>query len=143
MFCREICLGSSSTQLLFNLSQAMEPTLPQGSEIILTNCDHETNIGCWHAMAQKSMPGLNEFYTNKKGNLIVRDWKINKETFELETETLATLLNENTSLIAMTHCSNVLGTINPVEEYVKIIRASAPKAIIVIDGVALAAHRFD
>lgn len=34
-----------------------------------------------------------------------------------------------------------MGTINPVEEYVRVIRAKAPNAIIVVDGVALAAHR--
>ena len=83
----------------------------------------------------------NPLSNSSSENLVVREWQINKKTFELEIPTLESMLNEKTSMVAFTHCSNLLGTINPVEEYIKIIRKRCPKAIIVVDGVALAAHR--
>lgn len=51
---KEICIGSSTTQLLFNLSYAIEDWYHPGDEIILTNVDHEANRGSWERMATRS-----------------------------------------------------------------------------------------
>lgn len=44
---REIVLGSSTTQLMANLAAALAPSFSAGDEIIVTNTDHEANIGAW------------------------------------------------------------------------------------------------
>jgi len=48
--------------------------------------------------------------------VIVKFWEINPETYTLELEDLAKLMSKNTKLVAFTHVSNILGTINPVEQ---------------------------
>ena len=93
----EIVMGSSSTMLLRQLSQAMRKTLKKGDEIIVTDCDHESNIGCWRLL---------EAY-----GVTVKVWRLNQETFELDLDDLDQLMTEKTVLVALTQTSNILGTI--------------------------------
>lgn len=51
---KEIATGSSTTQLLFNLSYSIEHLFEAGDEFILTNIDHEANHGCWERLAKRS-----------------------------------------------------------------------------------------
>ena len=51
----ELVMGSSSTMLLRQLSQAMLENLHAGDEIIITDCDHEANIGCWQILATQGV----------------------------------------------------------------------------------------
>jgi len=125
----EICIGASASQLLINLSLSIEPLLQPSDEIIVTNFEHEANIGCWRGMAERKQ-------------VCLKEWKIDRNTFDLDLDALENLLTPNTRLISFTHCSNILGTINPVKEIVKKVRSKAPNAFIVIDGVAFSAHRY-
>ena len=56
----EIVLGSSTTQLLKNLAESMQigGWIGRGDEIIVTNADHEANIGCWVNLANRSGASL-------------------------------------------------------------------------------------
>lgn len=121
----EIIMGSSSTQLLYTLAKSFGKTLKIGDEIIVTNCDHETNIGPWMTLEEQ-------------GIKIVK-WELNPETLDLHIEDLLKLMTEKTKLVAFTHASNILGTINPVKEIVAQIHKHGAKAC--IDGVAYAPHR--
>ncbi len=121
----EVILGSSTTQLLQNLSKSLVQTFKQGDEVIVTNCDHEANIGPWINM--------------QKAGVIIKTWKVNPETLELHLEDLNKLMTEKTRLVAFTHVSNVLGTINPVKEFTSFIHNKG--ALVCVDGVAYAPHR--
>ncbi|MGD9192461.1 MAG: aminotransferase class V-fold PLP-dependent enzyme, partial [Desulfobacterales bacterium] len=46
----ELTLGPSTTMNFYVLAQAIRPTLKPGDEIIVTNQDHEANIGCWRRL---------------------------------------------------------------------------------------------
>ena len=121
----ELVFGSSTTALLQNLSKSMVKNFKAGDEVIITNSDHEANIGPWIEMA--------------KAGIIIKIWMLNPDSFELELEDLSELMTDRTKLVAFTHVSNILGTINPVEEITTFIHSRG--ALVCVDGVAYAPHR--
>jgi cysteine desulfurase family protein (TIGR01976 family) len=121
----EVIMGSSTSLLLRMLASNLGRYLPKGSEIIVTNCDHEANIGCWLELEKEGM--------------VVRTWKLNPDTYRLETADLEKLMNPLTRLVAFTHASNILGTVNPVKEITEMVHAHG--AWVCVDGVAYAPHR--
>jgi cysteine desulfurase family protein (TIGR01976 family) len=122
---QEIVIGPSSTMLLRILSLCISDTWKAGDEVIVTNTDHEANVSCWTDLQEKGIK--------------IKIWEVNPESFELETDQLKKLLSNKTRLVAVTHCSNVLGTINPIREIAKIGHRAG--ALICVDGVAYAPHR--
>jgi cysteine desulfurase family protein (TIGR01976 family) len=121
----EIVLGSSTTVLAQFLSRAMESGLKHGDEIVVTNFDHESNIGPWRAL--------------EKRGIVIKEWSIDRESFEINLNDLDRLMTERTRLVAVTHASNILGTINPIKEIAR--RVHERGAEIVVDAVAYAPHR--
>lgn len=121
----EIILGASTSLLFRLLSISLGEFLKVGDEVIVTNCDHEANIGPWR--------------TFEKKGITVKEWKINKETFDLEIEDLEKLMTEKTRFVALTHTSNVLGTINGIKKITSFVHERG--AWIGVDGVAYAPHR--
>jgi cysteine desulfurase family protein (TIGR01976 family) len=121
----EIVFGSSTTALLQNLSRSLVKTYEAGDEVIVTNTDHEANIGPWVKMREKG--------------IIIKTWEINRDTLQLELEDLEKLISPKTKLVAFTHVSNILGTINPVKEITEFVHYNG--AQVCVDGVAYAPHR--
>jgi cysteine desulfurase family protein (TIGR01976 family) len=122
---RQVVLGASTTQLLANLALAMSATLRPGDEIVVTNADHEANIGPFRRLETRGV--------------VIRQWPIDPETRRLRPEDLEPLLGKTTRLVCMTHCSNVLGTIHDVAPIAQ--RVHAAGARLLVDGVAYAPHR--
>ena len=58
---------------------------------------------------------------------------------ELELSELKKLLSKKTKLVAVTHCSNILGTINPIKEITQMVHQNG--SLVCVDGVAYAPHR--
>ncbi len=121
----EIIFGGSTTLMLKLLSISMVKTFKAGDEVIVTDCDHEANIGAWLNMEEKGIK--------------VKFWKTNTESIQLEIEDLKQLLTPKTKLVALTHASNILGSINPIKEIAEIVHAAGAK--ICVDAVAYAPHR--
>jgi len=121
----EVVMGSSTSLLMRTLSSSIGKFIPKGSEIIVTNCDHEANIGCWRELEQKGM--------------VIKTWKINQETWTLELDDLRSLLSSKTRVVTLTHASNILGKINPIKEISQVVHEAG--AWICVDAVAYAPHR--
>jgi len=121
----EIVLGPSTTVLCQFLARAMESRLGPGDEIIVTKFDHESNIGPWRAL--------------EKRGIVIREWGIDRDSFEIDLDELDRLMTNRTKLVAVTHASNILGTINPIKEIAR--RVHERGAEIVVDAVAYAPHR--
>lgn len=121
----EIVFAPSATVAMQNLARSMRTQLREGDEIVVTVCDHESNIGPW--------VGLEEF------GVRIRVWEIDRDTFELDLDDLAGLMNDRTRLVAVTHVSNILGTINPIAEIARFVHERG--ALIAVDSVAFAPHR--
>ncbi|HEY9668154.1 MAG TPA: aminotransferase class V-fold PLP-dependent enzyme, partial [Coleofasciculaceae cyanobacterium] len=121
----EVVMGSSTTLMLRILSLCLVQTWNPGDEVIVTNCDHEANIGAWVDL--------------EKQGIKIKVWRINPETLQLHLEDLELLLSDRTRLVAFTHASNILGTINPVKEITQLVHQQG--AMVCVDGVAYAPHR--
>ena len=121
----EVVMGGSTTSLMFQLTQALRPGIRQGDEIIVTNSDHEANIGGWTRL--------------EEAGAVLRIWEVNRETLALELDDLDRLLSPRVKWVAMTHASNILGSVNPVAEVAR--RVHAAGARLCVDAVAYAPHR--
>ncbi len=121
----EIIFGSSTTALLRQLASSFVQTLKPGDEIIVTNCDHEANVGGWVNL--------------EKQGIVIKFWEINQTSLEMDVEDLKKLLTTKTRLVSLTHASNILGTINPIKEIAKIVHDH--NAYLCVDAVAYAPHR--
>ena len=122
---KEVVMGPSTTMMLKVISICLGQTFTPGDEIIVTNCDHESNIGAWMALEKQGMK--------------VKVWQIRPDTLELDLADLEPLMSQRTKLVALTHASNVLGTINPIKEIAAFVHDR--NAMICVDGVAYAPHR--
>ena len=121
----EVVMGGSTTGLMFLFTRALAESIRPGDEIIVTNTDHEANIGGWLRLQQ--------------AGATVRVWNVDLESLELPLDDLKSLLTPRTKWVAMTHASNVLGTINPIGEVARLVHAAGAK--LCVDGVAYAPHR--
>ncbi len=96
----------------------------EGDEIIITEMEHHSNIVPWQMCAEKHKAILKvvPFFDNG----------------ELDFDTFLSLLTERTKIVALTHISNVLGLINPIEKYIKAAHVAGAKVL--IDGCQSAPH---
>ena len=122
----EILIGGSTSINLYVLSKALKKFISPGDEIIVTNQDHEANISPWRKLKEDG------------ANII--EWKFNKKNHELEITELEKLINKKTKILAVTHCSNIIGSINNLKEISKL--AHQNNIIVVGDGVSYAPHGF-
>ena len=95
-----------------------------GDEILLTEMEHHSNIVPWQLLAAEQGARLRYLPFDGAGRLAL--------------EELDTLLTARTKLVALTHQSNVLGTITPVEEITR--RAHAAGALVLVDGAQSVPH---
>jgi cysteine desulfurase/selenocysteine lyase len=97
-----------------------------GDEIVVTEMEHHANFVPWQMLC-------------KKENLEFKVAAI-KDNGELDVENLLSLITEKTKVLAITLCSNVLGTINPVKDIIKRVRAINPRVLVLVDGAQAVIH---
>jgi selenocysteine lyase/cysteine desulfurase len=120
----EVHFGPSTSQNTYVLAQAFAAHLAPGDEIVVTNQDHEANSGVWRRLASHG--------------LVVKEWRVDSQSGWLDPRQLDRLLSRKTRVVAFTHCSNILGQINPVADICA--RVHAAGALAVVDGVSFAGH---
>jgi cysteine desulfurase / selenocysteine lyase len=105
----------------------------EGDEIIITQMEHHSNIVPWQQLCEQKNAVLKYIPINQAGELIL--------------EELPKLITAKTKLVAFTHISNTLGTINPVKEIIEQIhvlssslREDKRRAAILIDGAQAVPH---
>src|SRR5438270_7352581 len=76
-----------------------------GDEIIISALEHHANIVPWQMLCEEKNARLRVIPMNDAGELLLDEYDA--------------LLNENTKLVALTHVSNALGTVNPVKEIIE------------------------
>lgn len=119
-----VSFGPSTTQNTYILSKAFEDWLSSDDVVIVTNQDHESNTGPWRRLAAKGIE--------------IREWSIDKETGRLDASGLESNLCDRVKLVAFPHCSNIIGEIHPVADWVEIIHNAGAYAC--VDGVSYAPH---
>lgn len=98
--------------------------LQPGDNLIITEMEHHANIVPWQMVAERTGAEIRVLPLNDNG--------------ELATEQLAGLIDSRTRLLAVTHVSNVLGTVNPVKALVA--HAKAAGVLTLIDGAQAVMH---
>ena len=121
---QELHFGPSTSQNTYVLAQALRQALRPGDEVVVTNQDHEANIGAWRRLDETGV--------------VLREWRVDPGSGELDPADLQGLLSPRTRVVAFTHCSNVVGSLHPAREIVDLVHAAGARAI--VDGVAFAPH---
>lgn len=118
-----ISFGQNMTTLNFSLSKALARYLPAGSEIIITQLDHEANRGPWLRMQDQGFK-IQEVALKENGTLDYQDFQ--------------SKISSRTSLVAVGYASNALGTVNDLLK----IRAWTKKvgALMLVDAVHYVPH---
>jgi cysteine desulfurase/selenocysteine lyase len=106
-------------------SSFCESQMKEGDEVLVTEMEHHSNIVPWQLQAQKRGIIVKHIPITDDGRLVCCD-------------SIETNITERTKLISVTHVSNVLGTINPVEEIIKM--AHAHHIPVLVDGAQSAPH---
>jgi cysteine desulfurase/selenocysteine lyase len=120
----EIIWTKGTTEAVNLIASGLSQSLQEGDEIIVSRMEHHANIVPWQMAAQKC-------------GAIVRVLDINEQG-ELDVNQLDSLINDRSKVLAVTHVSNVLGTINPVKALID--KAQAAGLITVIDGAQAVPH---
>lgn len=119
-----IHFGPSTSANSYVLGNAFGGLLQPGDAILVTNQDHEANSGAWRRLASKGIE--------------VREWAVAPDTGRLDLAALASLLDDKVRLVAVPHCSNIVGEIHPIAEIAALVRPTG--AALVVDGVSYAPH---
>ncbi len=122
---REIVFVRGTTEAI-NLVAATygRQHLHAGDEILISAMEHHSNIVPWQMLCSEKNARLRVIPINDRG--------------ELNLEEVPGLLNERTRLVAITHVSNALGTINPIREIVKL--AHQFRVPVLVDGAQAVPH---
>lgn len=121
----EIVIGTNTTSNIRTLAAALRPLWNAGDEIVVTNLDHESNIGPWRRLEQTGVR--------------IREWRFDPDSLELRADDLEPLLSDRTRLVAFTHCSNLIGTVHDAQAINRLVHDAG--ALTCVDGVAFAPHR--
>lgn len=98
--------------------------LKPGDEVLISAMEHHSNIVPWQMACEQTGASLKVVPISDEGELLLEEYK--------------SLLSENTKLVAITHVSNTLGTINPVKEIIEL--AHKKDIPVLIDGAQSVPH---
>lgn len=101
-------------------------SIDKGDEIIVTEMEHHSNIVPWQILCEEKGAKLTVWEVEDGGTLNVKY--------------LENLVTPKTKLLALTHVSNVLGTINDVESIIKTVKKLNPNTLILVDGAQAVPH---
>jgi cysteine desulfurase/selenocysteine lyase len=122
---KEIVFTRGTTESINLVAQTWgRANLRPGDEVLITEMEHHSNIVPWQMVCEQTGARLVVAPIDDAGELVL-------EAFEAR-------LGERTRLVAVTHCSNALGTINPIAWIVE--RAHAAGSLVLVDGAQAVAH---
>lgn len=120
----EIIFTRGTTESINLLATALKPWIVKGDEILVTAMEHHSNFVPWQQLCEERGARLKIVPVERNG--------------ELDLEFLEKMMNPYTKLLALTHVSNVLGTVNPVKNIIKLAK---DKGIpVLLDGAQAIAH---
>jgi cysteine desulfurase family protein (TIGR01976 family) len=121
----EIIFGANMTTLTLHISRSLARTWKHGDEIVVTRLDHDANVSPWVLAAEDQ-------------GCKVRWVDFHPENGTLDLEEMQKALEGKPRLVAVGYASNALGTINPVEQIIRMAHSAG--ALVYIDAVQYAPH---
>lgn len=122
----EVLFGPSTSQNTYVLARACLERLAPGEAIIVSAQEHEANSGVWRKLADYGID--------------IRIWPIDPRDGRLHLADLLSLLDNKVRLVAVTHCSNLVGEINPVRAIADATHQAG--GLLLVDGVSYCPHGF-
>jgi len=122
---KEIIFVRGATEAINLVAHSyVKPILEKGDQIIVSQMEHHANIVPWQIICEEKKAELRIIPMNNKGELLLSEFK--------------KLINGKTKFVSINHVSNTLGTVNPVQEIVKI--SHSKKIRIMVDGAQAVQH---
>ncbi|MBI4352395.1 MAG: cysteine desulfurase [Candidatus Omnitrophica bacterium] len=132
--CREFLNAAKSSEIIFTrgtteainlvVSAFGRKFLKKGDTVILSTIEHHSNLVPWQQLCEEKGLTLKVIPVDDRGELLLEEYK--------------KLLSARASMVAVTHVSNALGTVNPIGEIVKLAHEAG--AWVLIDGAQGAPH---
>lgn len=120
----EVVFTKGATEAINLVASGLGADLVAGDEILLTGMEHHANIVPWH------------FLRERQG--VVLKFVPVLDDGQLDLDAIPALLTPRTRIVAFTHMSNVLGTVNPVRQITDMAHAAG--AMVLVDGCQAIAH---
>jgi cysteine desulfurase / selenocysteine lyase len=121
----EIVFTKGATESINLVAQSWgTANLGPGDEILLTDMEHHANIVPWQMVAERQGASIRSVPVTPSG--------------ELDLEIFKKLINSKTKMVAVTHCSNVLGTVNDIKSIATMAHAAGAKVL--VDGAQMVAN---
>ena len=121
----EIVFTKGGTEAINLVAAGVGATLKAGDEILLSEMEHHANIVPWHFLRERQ--GVKLVFTP-----VTDDGRLDVEAFK-------GLLTDRTKVVALTHMSNVLGTVNPVAKLTRLAHDAG--ALVLLDGCQAVVHQ--
>lgn len=122
---REIIFTRGTTEAINLVAQSYgRAVLKPNDEILISTMEHHSNIVPWQLLCQQTGAILKVIPISDDGEILLDAYQ--------------QLLTDKTKIVAMTHISNSLGTINPIQQMIK--SAHEKNAVVLIDGAQAAPH---
>ncbi len=120
----EIIFTRGTTESINLVASGFSQLLKKDDEIIVSQLEHHSNIVPWQIACEKSGAKLKVIPINEKGEILLDAYK--------------KLLSKKTKVVAISHVSNTLGTINPIKEIINL--AHKQNAAVLVDGAQATSH---
>lgn len=121
---KEIIWTRGTTEAINLVANGLAPRLKAGDEILVSHMEHHANIVPWQMLAERTGAKVVPVQVTPEG--------------ELDLDSFNSLLTERTRILAVTHVSNVLGTVNPIAPLIE--QAKKLGVITLIDGAQAVPH---
>lgn len=122
---KQIIFTKGTTESINLVAQSyVRNFLQEGDEILLSQMEHHSNIVPWQLVSQEKKLGIKVIPINQDGEIIMEEYK--------------KLLTPKVKFVSVVYVSNALGTINPIEEIVKLAHANGAKVF--VDAAQAIAH---
>ncbi|ERS00560.1 cysteine desulfurase [Marinobacter sp. EN3] len=121
---REIIWTRGTTEAINLAANGLAPRLKAGDEILVSHMEHHANIVPWQMVAERTGARVVPIQVTPQG--------------ELDLDSFNSLLNERTRVLAITHVSNALGTVNPIAPLIE--QAKKQGVLTLVDGAQAVPH---
>ncbi len=112
----EIVFTKNTTESLNVVAGSLSKMLSKGDEILLTQMEHHSNIVPWQQAAKRTGAKIRYAEINRNG--------------ELDLDQIHDLISKKTRIVAFTHASNVLGTITPASEIIRMAKDAGATTVV-------------
>ncbi|HCD28409.1 MAG TPA: cysteine desulfurase CsdA, partial [Gammaproteobacteria bacterium] len=120
----EIIFTSGTTASINLVAQALTTSVKPGQTIVISELEHHSNIVPWQMLAERTGAQIEAIAITDEGDLDLADARVK--------------IDSRCALVAITHISNGLGSINPVDEIIQL--AKQQDALTLVDGAQAALH---